>query len=112
MMIIEKKIWLDLPYNVRLRENLVTSLIKTLKLYLKDNVNIVVKCRASKLFVFCVTKNAIIWNQKTNVIYTIECPGWHNYYIGKTDRNLITRLSGRSSYFPNIIGLVKSLIIN
>ena len=42
---------------------------------------------------FCPTKYRIRWNQKANVVYIIQCPGCHNDYIGKTDRNLITRLS-------------------
>ena len=29
--------------------------------------------------------------QKANVIYRIRCPGFYNKYIGKTDRNIITR---------------------
>ena len=42
---------------------------------------------------FCPTKDKISWNQKANAIYIIQCSGCHNYYIGKTDRNLIARLS-------------------
>ena len=42
---------------------------------------------------FCPTKDRISWSQKANVIYIILCPGCHNDYVGKTDRNLITRLS-------------------
>ena len=30
---------------------------------------------------------------KANVICIIQCPGCHNDYVGKTDRNLTTRLS-------------------
>ena len=88
-----KKIWLDLPYNGKLGEKLVTSIIKKLKRYLKENVNIVVMYRTNKLSMFCPTKERTSWNQKANVIYIIQCPGCHNDYDGKTDRNLITRLS-------------------
>ena len=42
---------------------------------------------------FCPTKDRISWNQKANVTYIIQCPGCHNDYVGKADRNLITRLS-------------------
>ena len=45
------------------------------------------------LSMFCPTKDRISWNQKANVIYIIQCPGCHNDYVDKTDRNLITRLS-------------------
>ena len=72
-----------------------TSLIKKLKRYFKENVNIVVKYRANKSSMFCSTKDKISWNQKANVIYIIQCPGCQNDYVGKIDRNLITRLSER-----------------
>ena len=41
---------------------------------------------------FCNTKDNISAEQKSNVIYGITCPGCFKKYIGKTDRNLITRL--------------------
>ena len=63
-----KKIWLDLPYNGKLGEKQVTSLIKKLKCYFKEKVNIVVKYRTNKLSMFCPTKDRISWNQKANVI--------------------------------------------
>ena len=87
------KIWLALPCNGKLGEKLVTSLIKKLKRLFKEKVNIDVKYRTNKLSMFCPTKDRISWNQNANVIYIIQCLGGHNDYIGKTDRNLITRLS-------------------
>ena len=86
-----KKIWLDLPYNDKLGEKLVTSLIKKLKRHFKVNVKIIVKYKTNKLSMFCPIKDRIRWKQKANVIYIIQCPGCHNDYVGKTDRNLITR---------------------
>ena len=47
-----KKIWLDLPYNGKIGEKLVTSLIKKLKRYFKVNVKIIVKYRTNKLSMF------------------------------------------------------------
>ena len=41
---------------------------------------------------FCNTKDSISVEQKSNVIYKITCPGCFQKYVGKTDRNLITRL--------------------
>ena len=64
-----------------------------LKRYFKKNANIVIKYRTNKLSIFCPTKNRISWTQKANVIYIIQCPGCDNDYVGKTDRNLVTRLS-------------------
>ena len=40
-------------------------------------------------FLFCVH---IQIQQKPNLIYRIRCPGYYNEHIGKTDRNIITRL--------------------
>ena len=42
------KIWLDLLYNGKLGEKLVISLIKKLKRYFKEKINIVVKYRTNK----------------------------------------------------------------
>ena len=71
----------------------VTSLIKKLKRYFKEKVNIVVKYRTNKLSMFCPKKDRITWNEKANAISIIQCPCCHNVYVGKMDRNLITRLS-------------------
>ena len=84
-----EKICLDLPYNGKLGEKLVTFLIKKLKRYFKENV----KYRTNRISMFCTTKDRIISNQKANVVYIIRCPGCRNDYVGKKDKNLITRLS-------------------
>ena len=81
-----------LAYNKKLREKLVTSLIKKLKRYFKENVNIVVKYRKNEVSLFCRIKDRVRWNQKANVIHIIQCCGCHSDYVGKMDRNLITRL--------------------
>ena len=99
------KTQLDLLYNGKLGEELVTSLIKKSKRFFKENVNIVVKCRTNKLSMFCPTKDRRSWNQKANVTYIIQCPGCHNDYVGKTDKNLATRVmrawkKGRSTHVP------------
>ena len=54
---------------------------------------------------FCPTKDRTSWNQKANVTYIIQCPGCHNDYVGKTDKNLATRVirawkKGRSTHVP------------
>ena len=41
---------------------------------------------------FCNPKDSISEEQKSNVIYRITSPGCFQKYVGKTDRNLITRL--------------------
>ena len=42
---------------------------------------------------FCSAKDSIPIHQKANVIYKATCSGCHDYYVGKTDHNLVTRLS-------------------
>ena len=41
---------------------------------------------------FCSNKDHIQFQQKANVVYRIACPGCYNKYIGKTGRNIITRM--------------------
>ena len=42
---------------------------------------------------FCSITDKIPTHQKSNVIYTIKCPGCGEDHIGKTDRCVITRLN-------------------
>ena len=42
---------------------------------------------------FCPTEDKLRWNQLANVIYIIQCPGCHKDYVGKTNKNLVARLS-------------------
>ena len=54
----------------------------------------------NKLQIFCNTKDSIAQifvEQKSNVIYSITCPGCFQKYVGKTDRNLINRLDGHGT---------------
>ena len=41
---------------------------------------------------FCNTNDSISVEQKSNVIYRTACTGCFQKYVGKTDKNLITRL--------------------
>ena len=54
-----KKIQLDLSYNEKLGEKLVTPLIKKFKRYFNKNVNIFVKYGTNELFLFYPTKDRI-----------------------------------------------------
>ena len=45
----------------------------------------------------CSVKDKIPTHQKSNVIYTIKCPGCGEDYIRKTDRCVITRLNEHSN---------------
>ena len=44
-------------------------------------------------YLFCPSKDRTSWNQNVNVIYIIQSPSFHIYYVGKTDRSIIIRLS-------------------
>ena len=66
------KLWLNLPYNEKLGEELSTE--------------------QTNLLFFCPTNDRISRNQKANVMYIIQFFGCHNDNVGETDRNLVTRL--------------------
>ena len=57
----------------------------------------IVSYETKKTAMFCSAKDSIPIHQKTNVIYKITCPGFNEYYIGKTDRNLVWRLNEHAS---------------
>lgn len=92
-----KTIWLNIPYLGNKGENLTNSLIRKLKRCFKENVKFNTVYKTNKLAMFCNTKDNISIEQKANVIYKIKCPGCFNEYIGKTDRNFITRLDEHGS---------------
>ena len=48
--------------------------------------------KTNKLAMFCSNKDKLIPLNKANVVYLFTCPGCSKTYIGKTERNLITRL--------------------
>ena len=88
-----KVIRINLPYLGKKGEQLTSSLIRKLKRSFKENIKFKMVCKTSKLWMFCNTKDSISAEQKSNVIYRITCPGCFQKYVGKTDRNLITRLN-------------------
>ena len=47
---------------------------------------------------FCSAKESIPIHQKANVIYKVTCPGCNEDYVGKTGRNLVTRLNEHASH--------------
>ena len=87
-----KAIWINLPYLGKKGEQLTNSLIRKLKRSFKENIKFKTVYKTNKLSMFCNTKDSISAEQKSNVIYGITCPGCFQKYVGKTDRNLITRL--------------------
>ena len=65
---------------------------KSLKRSFRESVKLKTIYKTNKLSMFCNTKDNISVEQKSNVIYRITCPGCFQKYVGKTDRNFITRL--------------------
>ena len=91
------KIWIRLPYLGNKGEELVKTCIRKLKRCFKTNVIFVTLYDTTKCAMFCSVKDKIPTHQKSNVIYTIKCPGCGEDYIGKTDRCIITRLNEHSN---------------
>ena len=87
-----KAIWINHPYLGKKGEQLTNSLIRNLKRSFKENVKFKMVYKTNKLSMFCNTKDSISVEQKSNVIYRITCPGCFQIYVGKIDRNLMTRL--------------------
>ena len=87
-----KVIWINLPYLRKKDEQLTNSLIRKLKRSFKENIRFKMVYKTKKLSMFCTTKDSISAEQKSNVIYGITCPSCFQKYVGKTHRNLITRL--------------------
>ena len=66
---------------------------------LKANVHLITCYETKKgTAIFCSAKDSIPIHQKTKVIYKVTCPGCNEDYVGKTDRNLITRLNEHASH--------------
>ena len=65
---------------------------RKVKRYLKEEVIFKTLYTTKKLSMFCSSMDEIPTDQKVNLIYRFTCPGCNEKYIGKTDRNIITRL--------------------
>ena len=85
-------IWLNIPYAGSKGETLVKCLTRKLRRYLKKNTRIVVRYKSKYLSFLCSTKDKVPLEQKSNVIYEIQCPGCGEKYIGKTDRCVKIRM--------------------
>ena len=46
---------------------------------------------------FCSAKDSILIHQEANVIYEVTCSGCNEDYVGKTDRNSVTRFNEHTS---------------
>ena len=86
-----KRIWFSLSYTIGKRDWLTRSLMRKLNRCCNETVNFVKLYKINKLALFYDTTYPIQLEKK-NVIYRITCLGCFNKFIGKTGRNLITRL--------------------
>ena len=87
----KETLWLNLPYLGKEGEFLVNNLKKKLKKCLSD-FNLKVIYKTNSISMFCSTKDKMSNLKKANLIYKFKCPGCLKCYIGKTERNLETRL--------------------
>ena len=85
-------IWIRVPYLGDKGKQLVDNLIKKIRRFSKKNINFKVFYENKKVGMFCSAKDKVCRDQKANLIYQITCPGCGGKYIGKTDRNFITRM--------------------
>ena len=87
-----KVLWFNTPYLGKNGEFLLKKLKRKLKKYLNDKFEFRVIYKTNKISMFCSNKDPIDFLNKANVIYKFTCPSCLNSYIGKTERNLVTRL--------------------
>ena len=86
------KIWIRIPYLGRKGEFLVKKLVKKIQRNLTEPVKFVVLYQTKKISYFLPKKDKVPDLQRSNLIYEFTCPGCNESYIGKTERNLNTRL--------------------
>ena len=104
------KIWIRLPYLGNKGEELVKTCIRKLKRCFKTNVKFVTLYDTKKCAMFCSVKDKIPTHQKSNVIYTIKCPGCGEDHIGKTDRCVVTRLNEHNNCSDQSMPLTPSTL--
>ena len=77
-------------------EFLVKKLLKKIQRNLIQPVKFVVIYDTKKISYFLPKKDKIPNPSRTNIVYEFTCPGCNSSYVGKTERNLATRLSEHS----------------
>ena len=85
-------LWLNVPYLGKNGDFLIKNLEKKLQKSLSD-FKLKVIYKTNKIAMFCSNKDPIKNLMKSNVVYCFTCPGCAKTYVGKTDRNLVTRLT-------------------
>ena len=85
-------LYLKVPYLGKEGDGIVKRFKKKFSKYLCKNVCFRVIYQTNKLSMFCSMKDRYPTSLKCNVIYLFNCPHCNSQYVGKTERNLCTRL--------------------
>ena len=75
---------------------MVKKLLKKIQRNLIQPVKFVVIYDTKKISYFLPKKDKILNPLRSNIVYEFTCPGCNSSYVGKTERNLATRLSKHS----------------
>ena len=84
-------IFLKLPYLGPSGDFIINSFKRKLKRLLVPTVKFRISFTTNKLSMFCSLKDKYPLHMKTSLIYKFTCPHCQAQYIGKTERNLVTR---------------------
>ena len=87
------KIWVKTPFLSKQGEYLVQKLSRKLQRNLIKPVRFIVIYQTKKVFYFLSKKDKIPYLERKDLVYEYSCPGCSATYIGKTVRNLRTRLT-------------------
>ena len=90
------KIWIRIPFLGKQGEFLVKKLLRKIQRNLTQPVKFAVIYDTKKMSYFLSKKDKIPNTSRSNLVYEFTCPGCNSSYIGKTERNLATRLSEHS----------------
>ena len=104
---IRPKILIRIPYLGRKGEFLEKKLVKKFQRNSTEPVKFVVLNQTKKISYYLPKKDKVPDLQQSNLIYKFTCPGCNESYIGKTERNLNTRLkeqfgSGKERNFKTL----------
>jgi hypothetical protein len=99
-------IFMSLPYIGKYGETLAKRCSNKIKRLACKPVKFKIHWQSKRLGFFTSTKDPTPKEFRSSLVYKFICPGCHDSYIGKTDRNLLTRIKehskGESEIFHHI----------
>jgi predicted RNA-binding Zn-ribbon protein involved in translation (DUF1610 family) len=104
------KIYLRIPYLGKQGKNVVSNVIRKIRCSLKIPIKPIVIYQTKKTSFFCPKKDKIPELCQANVVYEFKCPGCGQTYIGKTERNLQTRLTQHATNYNNSSAISQHLL--